>query len=223
MAYQQLSPYRRGGVAQGGRGASGGSLFDLNRQINRLFESVFDQDGGMGGQDGSGLGGGGLLSPVVDVHQADGMIEITTELPGVKEEDIDITVEDGVLMVRGEKKSTRSDEERGYTERSYGRFERQIALPPDIDEDACSADFSDGVLTIRLPRNEEKAGRRKIQLGRGGSQGQGQMIEQRAQSGNGGNRGQDGDERSAKQERDQQERQGREGKGRQGEQEMRAR
>jgi len=183
MANGQFSPYQRSPLSQGSRGAPGSSLFDLNRQINRLFESVFDQDGGPPGS------GGGLLSPVVEVTQGDGKIEITTELPGVRQEDIDITVEDHTLMIRGEKRSSRSDGELGYSERSYGRFERQIALPPDIDEEACSADFMDGVLTIRLPRSEEKSGRRKIQLGQGGSQKQASISDQEADGGGNGSAG----------------------------------
>jgi len=101
-------------------------------------------------------------------------LEITAELPGVKQEDIDVHVEDGVLTLSGEKRSEKSDEQRGYSERSYGRFERTITLPPNVDEDACRADFRDGVLTITVPRAAEKQRGRKIPLGGGGQQAGGQ-------------------------------------------------
>jgi HSP20 family protein len=112
-------------------------------------------------------------------------VEITAELPGVREEDIDITIDDGVLTLRGEKKSVREDKEAGYRERSYGSFERRITLPANIDEDACAADFKDGVLTITLPKSEEKARGRKIEFGRGkrrDTRAEDALIEQREQA-----------------------------------------
>ncbi len=153
MALGYLAPYRRPG--------SGGSLFDLHRQMNRLFDDLFDQDG-----DSGFYGRAGIAAPALDIHRDDDRIEITAELPGVKEEDIDLTVQDGVLTLRGEKKASRIDEQRGYSERSYGSFERRITLPQDVDENACSADFADGVLTITLPINAEKTRGKRIPLGR---------------------------------------------------------
>jgi HSP20 family protein len=176
MALGYLSPYRRGTAATRARGAGGSSLFDINREINRMFETLLEQDG-----DSSTLSPG-MLAPALDIHQDDETIEITAELPGVKEEDIDLCVEDGVLTLRGEKQSERSDEERGYTERSYGTFVRRISLPPNVDEDACSADFENGVLKITLPISEQKTRGRRIQLGRGksaGSQSEGALIDQK--------------------------------------------
>lgn len=173
MAFGYLSPNRRGTMA-------GGSLFDLNRQINRMFDDLFDQDGDSGFYARSGIS-----APAMDIHRDDDKIEITAELPGVKEEDIDLTVHDGVLTLRGEKKAARTDERRGYSERSYGSFERRITLPQDVDTDQCSADFSDGVLTITLPVNAEKARGKRIPLGRrqgeSGSD-EGKLIEQRGSS-----------------------------------------
>jgi HSP20 family protein len=173
MANAYLSPWRGGSLASGATtpGILGGSLFDLHRQMNRLFDDLFDQ----GGDTGS-FARPAISAPAMDVHQNDDRIEITAELPGVKEEDIDLTVEDGVLTLRGEKKSTQTDKERGYSERSYGTFERRLTLPSNVDEDACSADFRDGVLTITLPKSAEKARGRRIPL-RGASGSQGQTIE----------------------------------------------
>ena len=174
MAFGYLTPFRSRTPATTG---TGGSLFDLHRQMNRLFDDLFDQDG-----DSGFYARAGIAAPAMDIHQDDKQVEITAELPGVKEEDIDITIDDGVLTLRGEKKSTREDKESGYRERSYGSFERRLTLPSNIDEDNCSAEFKDGVLTITLPKSEEKARGRKILLGQGqqrSNRAEEQLIEQR--------------------------------------------
>ena len=157
MANAYLTPWRRGSLAGGGLG--GGSLFDLHRQMNRLFDDLFDHNG-----DGGLSARSGFRTPAMDLHQADDKLEITAELPGVREDDIELSIDDGVLTIRGEKKSSRSDDERGYSERSYGTFERRLTLPSNIDEDNCTADFRDGVLTVTLPVSEKSRGRR-IPLG----------------------------------------------------------
>jgi HSP20 family protein len=95
---------------------------------------------------------------------------IKAELPGVGADDIDVSVHDGVLTMKGEKKSTR--EEKGetwfFSEREYGSFARSFRLPPDADQDAVEADFRDGVLTIRVAkRGPEEPARRKVQINRG--------------------------------------------------------
>lgn len=164
MAFRYITPLRTGGV----RPAGGGSIFDLHRQMNRLFDDLLDSgSGGGGGEQGQA----GASSPLMDVHQQDGRVEITAELPGVREEDIELTVEDGVLVLSGEKRSGREGGANGYRERSYGRFERRITLPNTIDENAIEANFEHGVLTITLPLAERQLGR-KIQLGRGKRSGQ---------------------------------------------------
>jgi HSP20 family protein len=167
MARGYLTPWRSGGpLGASGYGGLGGSLFDLHRRMNRLFDDLIDQ-----GESGGSLSGATLAAPAMDVHQDDKQIEITAELPGVKEQDIELSIEDGMLTLSGEKKSERKDDERGYSERSYGRFERRITLPSNIDEDKCSADFRDGVLRVTIPKAEEKQRGRKIPLG--GQKGQG--------------------------------------------------
>ena len=159
MAFSYLTPLRSRTPA---RTATGGSLFDLHHQVNRLFDDLFDQDG-----DSGFYARAGMAAPAMDIHQDDKQVEITAELPGVKEEDIDITIADGVLTLRGEKRSAREDSQTGYRERTYGSFERRITLPAGVDEEACAADFMDGVLTITLPKNAENSRGRKIPLGQG--------------------------------------------------------
>jgi HSP20 family protein len=161
MARGYLTPWRASGSLApiGFESGFGGSLFDLHRRLNRLFDNLLEQG------DGGALNGPTLAAPALDVSQNDKQIEVTAELPGVKEEDIDLSIEDGVLTLSGEKKSERKDEERGYSERSYGRFERRLALPSNIDEERCSAEFRDGVLRITIPKAEEKQRGRRIPLG----------------------------------------------------------
>lgn len=157
MALGYLTPIRRG---QAARSSPGSSLFDLNRQMNRLFDDMFNQEG-----DNGFYGRSGMAVPAMDIHQTDTEVQVTAELPGVKEDDIDIVIEDGILSLRGEKKSSRTDKDGGYRERNYGSFERHISLPNNVDEENCSADFSDGILTITLPKSEEKQRGRRISLG----------------------------------------------------------
>jgi HSP20 family protein len=70
---------------------------------------------------------------------------------------VEVTVEEGVLTLRGEKKSEVEDKDRGYSERSYGRFERRIGLPNGIEQDKASATFKKGVLTVTVPKSASAA------------------------------------------------------------------
>jgi len=163
MAFGYLTPYRRGGTVA--RGGGTGSLFDLHRQMNSLFDELFTDDVGT-----RGIGGPLAGWPALDLDQDDDKIEICAELPGVARDDIELNVEDGMLVLTGEKRSEREDKQGGYSERSYGRFERRIALPSNVDEDGASADFENGVLKITIPKAAEKSRGRRIPLGRGRSQ-----------------------------------------------------
>jgi HSP20 family protein len=147
-------------------------LLSLHRDVNRLFDDLFRGFGvpSLGGFERS------FAWPNVELGETDSEIRIAAELPGLDEKDVELSLEDGVLTLRGEKKSTQTDKERGYSERSYGTFERRLTLPSNVDEDACSADFRDGVLTITLPKTAEKARGRRIPLRRASSS-QGQTIE----------------------------------------------
>ena len=138
----------------------GGSIFDLHRQMNRLFDGLLE--GGPLGTSGASFAGSNW--PQLEIRRDDQSIRVEAELPGVKEDDIELTVEDGVLTLSGEKRSERQ-EENGYSERSYGRFERRITLPANIDEDACTAQFHNGVLTVTIPTSAEKQRGRRIPLG----------------------------------------------------------
>ena len=173
------------------RGLRGGPVFGLRREIDRLFEDTF------GGESGRGS-----LSPPVDIREDGREIAIEVELPGIKPEDVDVTAENGVLTIRGEKRSTSTENTEGryhIVERSYGTFTRSFQLPTGVDEKGIAAEFNDGLLVVRVPK-AALAQPRRIEIRNSGSQGQptvqgsptqaaerpSRSTERQAESGNGG-------------------------------------
>lgn len=102
------------------------------------------------------------LAPRLDVRETDTALEVSAELPGLGQEDVELLLTDDVLTLRGEKKSTREGTEGSFhlMERTYGRFERSIRLPCPVQADAVEATFSKGILTVTLPKSPEAATRR---------------------------------------------------------------
>ncbi len=98
-------------------------------------------------------------SPVVDVEEKENEIILNAELPGMTKSDIDVTIEDSILTLSGEKKTSREngDEESGYyrNERFFGKFERSFTLPSSVVSSKAKATFKDGILVITLPKKEE--------------------------------------------------------------------
>lgn len=154
MAIRDLIPWgrqqNRGEVVTSDQQASNPFLA-LHREVNRLFDDVFRT---MSVPSLDGLGAS-LNWPKLELSETDKEVRVAAELPGLEEKDVELTVEDGVLSIRGEKKSEMEDKARGYTERSYGRFERHIGLPPGVEQDKATATFNKGVLTITLPKSAE--------------------------------------------------------------------
>lgn len=120
-------------------------FLDVRSEIDRMFDEVF---GGLGRR----FGGGDLAewSPAVDVYSKDGDLVIKAELPGMKPEDVDITLQEGVLTISGERKAEQEREGAGYyvKERRYGSFRRSMRLPEGVDESKIHARFEDGVLEV---------------------------------------------------------------------------
>jgi len=107
------------------------------------------------------------FAPRAEAKAANAHYEITMELPGVAEGDIDVSLHEGVLTVKGEKHSERKEEGEGYffSEREYGRFQRTFRLPADAKGDGVAADFSNGVLKITVPKMAEvKEASKKIRV-----------------------------------------------------------
>ncbi|MEM7223403.1 MAG: Hsp20/alpha crystallin family protein [Pseudomonadota bacterium] len=94
------------------------------------------------------------FAPRSEASAAEDSYEITLELPGVKAEDIDVSLDDGSLTVKGEKRSQREEKGRTYffSEREYGAFQRSFRLPADARPDDISADFKDGILSLKVPK-----------------------------------------------------------------------
>ena len=138
-------------------------VMSLHGDINRLFDMFRGFSMPSLPSIGRSLGW-----PRLELSENDKEIRVTAELPGMEEKDIEISLDDHQLVIRGEKKSETSDEERDYSERSYGRFERRSGLPSQIDEDKVEAAFRNGVLTVSVPRTAEAAqGRKTIPINAG--------------------------------------------------------
>lgn len=136
-------------------------LMALQHDMNRVFDDFwkrFEQASfGLPMRGGLFDGGLGLTGPKADVVETDKAIEVSVELPGLDEGDIDVSVSDDVLTIKGEKKARREDRGQGYylSERSYGSFFRAIPLPTGVEGDKAEADFRKGVLTVTLPKTPE--------------------------------------------------------------------
>ena len=96
-------------------------------------------------------------APAVDLSEDDKGYKITAELPGLNAKDVDVSVSDGRLVLKGEKRQEKEEKEKNYffSERAYGSFQRAFELPASVDRDKIAADFAKGVLTITLPKTAE--------------------------------------------------------------------
>jgi len=123
----------------------------LQRNMNRLFEDFF-QDMGTTSFDTAF----GSFTPSVDVQETDKEIKVQAELPGLDENNINISLANNRLSISGEKKQESESNTGNFyrLERSYGSFRRDIALPCEVEEDKVDARFKNGVLTVTLPRTE---------------------------------------------------------------------
>jgi len=121
-------------------------FMSLQREIDRLFE-----DFSRGFPTFTGNGG---LMPSMDVTETDKEIEITAELPGLEEKDVQINVADNLLTIKGEKKAEKEQKDKNYrlVERSYGSFERTLELPEGVNADVIKANISKGVLKVTVPK-----------------------------------------------------------------------
>jgi HSP20 family protein len=127
----------------------------LQREVDRLFDE-FTRGFPVFGLPASGSAGAPDQAPRMDVTETDKEIEITAELPGLEEQDVQVNVADDVLTIRGEKKAEKEekDEGRNYhlVERSYGAFSRSLALPAGVDVGTIKASIAKGVLKVSVPK-----------------------------------------------------------------------
>jgi HSP20 family protein len=127
-------------------------FLSLHREMNRLFDDVFR------GLDSRGPSFGALTSfsaawPNVEISNSDKEIKVTAEIPGLEEKDLEVLLDDGVLTLKGEKRSEVQDKDKQFSERFYGHFERRIPLGIEVEEDKIEANFKNGVLNVVLPKS----------------------------------------------------------------------
>ena len=134
------------------RGMADDLLMPLQQRIDRVFSDFFGTDFPRlaGTQWDAGF------SPSMDVSETDQQFEVTAELPGLDEGDLEVTLTDGVLAIKGEKKAEFHDRDRQRNhyrlERSYGAFRRSLPLPPEADAEQVSASFDKGVLRVTIAK-----------------------------------------------------------------------
>lgn len=137
-------------------------LLSLRDEMNRLFESFFgelpDFRTWAGGKDLA------AFHPRMDVAETDKAITVTVELPGMDEKDVEVSLSQGVLSIRGEKKEEKRQEDARYhyVERRQGSFYREVALPPNVDTNKTHASFRKGVLTVTVPKSAKAEKDRKV-------------------------------------------------------------
>lgn len=127
-------------------------LATLREEVDDLMSHLVGEDGWFSGR----------LVPLLDLSETDTAIQVTMDLPGVDPEEIDIHVSGNALNVRGECKAEKEEKGRRFlrVERSRGSFARTVTLPCTVVEDEVAAEYTDGVLTITLPKSEEAKSRR---------------------------------------------------------------
>ncbi|WLA96743.1 Hsp20/alpha crystallin family protein [Bradyrhizobium elkanii] len=160
MAPNSTAPVRSGNPIQRDIEAP---FHSLHHEINRLFGEVF-LHGHLHRQ--SHLSGDrqGPFMPSINVSETDGEMRISADLPGVRAEDIDVTLVDDILTIRAEKTLDRADDKESFhiLERSHGTLLRTLRLPYSVDTDKMKADFDNGVLIVALPINRDKERARRI-------------------------------------------------------------
>jgi HSP20 family protein len=129
-------------------------LSSFDHEVHRLFENFgmgrsFDRD---------------MWSPQIEMAQRDNKIVVRADLPGLNKDDVKVELHDNVLTIEGERKQEHRDEQGGWSERSYGRLFRSIALPEGVTGDNCNATFRDGVLEITLDAPQRQTRGRQIPI-----------------------------------------------------------
>lgn len=150
----------------GPHGDNGDPFRSLHREIDKVFNE-FTRGFAVPVHGREERNGGLVLSPRIDVSETDTAVEVTAELPGVSDEELDVSLSDNVLTIKGEKTSEKEETKKDYhlVERSYGAYQRSIRLPCEVDQEKIDAKFDKGVLTIVLPKSPEtKAKTQKISV-----------------------------------------------------------
>jgi len=163
--HRSLFPLAGHNVAPRNAAATRDPFSALQQELNRAFDDVWRGMGVPGTQLAETIG-----TPSVDVSEDQKNVTVKAELPGLTEEDVEVTFAEGVLRIAGEKKQETEDRDENrqvyVSERAYGRFERQLPVGREVDEDNIDASFKNGVLTVTLPKKAQAESARKISVKR---------------------------------------------------------
>lgn len=164
MQIKDLIPWARKGDAPEPKEGDANPIASLQREMNQVFDGFwrrFEQP--FGGLD---MPWAGAVARSDVVETKDG-VEVSVELPGMEQKDVEVSLAGDSLTIKGEKKIEKKEEKKGYyvSERSYGSVYRTIPLPPGLDTSKAEASFKNGVLTVRVPQSAEaKAKVKKIDV-----------------------------------------------------------
>jgi len=132
-------------------------LLNVERQFNRMFKSIDDSFGFLKKEDSDDEYENAVWMPLTDVYEDKDDYKITADLPGIKKEDVKISVADGKLSISGERKQEEETKDAKYhrIERTFGKYYRSFTLPNEIKEDKIKAAFKDGQITVTIPKAED--------------------------------------------------------------------
>lgn len=144
-------------------------FMDVQGEVNRMFDEMFGSLARSRGR--QQVEAPSRWAPSLDVLQENGDVVVRAELPGVRLEDVDITFQNGVLTISGERKAEEEKQGTGYyvRERRYGSFQRSMTLPEGVDESKINARFQDGVLEVRVEGAAAVQEPKRIQIEGGAS------------------------------------------------------
>jgi HSP20 family protein len=141
-------------------------LNTIQNEMNRLFNTFFDQSATR--SSGGGAGASRRWVPAMDLVETEDHYVLRADLPGLADEDVNVQLEDNVLTISGQRPSEHDQQQEGYyrLERAFGSFSRSLTLPEGVDPDGVQAHFDRGVLEIQIPKPEQKKPRQvQISLG----------------------------------------------------------
>lgn len=166
MANRDLIPMRTSGLPAFGRDP----FSAFRREMDQLFDTFFAPPEARSFASPEMMAA--AVRPNIDVHETEQAYTVTAELPGIDQKDVELNLNDNILTLRGEKRSERVEEDGGrrYSERSFGRFERTIPFPAEVDAEHVEASYENGVLKVVLPKNAQARDKtRRIEIrGAGG-------------------------------------------------------
>ena len=141
------------------------SPFSFMRRFGEGMEQLF-ADFGVGGLMPRGFNELAAWAPQIEMFERENQLVIRADLPGLNKDDVQIELRDDSVVIQGERQEERKEEREGFysTERTYGRFYREIPLPEGADTDEATATFRDGVLEITIPREEGETRRRQLEI-----------------------------------------------------------